>query len=236
MLRHLQRKIDAQNWQTIAGAIAEQGYARTKRLLTARQCGSLAAVYDNAELFRKTVEMARYRFGEGEYRYFAEPLPDTVGALRHGLYRHLAPIANAMMADLRRELRYPDTLDGYLADCRAAGQDKPTPLLLSYQKGGYNRLHRDLYGDLRFPLQAVCLLNPESDFEGGEFLLVEQQPRAQSIGRAITLKQGEFVIFPVAERPVAGKRGFFAAQMRHGVSPLEGGKRTTLGIIFHNAA
>jgi hypothetical protein len=236
MSKHLHRKIEALDWSAVAGDIASQGYARTKPLLTAGQCGTLAALYDDDGLFRNTVEMARYRFGEGEYRYFADPLPETVAALRQGLYRHLAPVANAMMADLRREPCYPETLAGYLADCRAAGQDKPTPLLLNYQKGGYNRLHRDLYGDLRFPLQAVCLLSPVSDFEGGEFLLVEQQPRAQSIGRAIALKQGEFVIFPVAERPVAGKRGFFAAQMRHGVSPLARGQRTTLGIIFHNAA
>lgn len=235
-MKALYDKIDALDWQVIAGDLAEQGYARTKRLLTAKQCKALAALYRDDGLFRNTIDMARYRFGEGEYRYFAAPLPETVETLRQGLYRHLAPVANAMMTDLRRDLRYPETLEHYLAECRAAGQDKPTPLLLNYQKGGYNRLHRDLYGELRFPLQAVCLLNSPDDFEGGEFLLVEQQPRAQSIGRAIALKQGELVIFPVAERPVAGKRGFFAAQMRHGVSPLDRGRRETLGIIFHNAA
>ncbi len=216
---------------------AERGHARAGPLLAPAECRDLVRLFDDEARFRTTVEMARHRFGEGRYRYFAYPLPRLVGSLRQGLYRRLAPLANAMMAELGRAHRYPDRLDAFLEQCRAAGQGRPTPLLLRYEAGGYNRLHRDLYGEVLFPLQAaICLSKPELDFTGGAFLLVEQSPRMQARAEAIQLGQGEIIVFPTAERPVVGKRGFHRAQMRHGVSRITGGQRHTLGIIFHDAA
>ena len=201
------------------------------------ECEQLVALYDNDKRFRSTVNMARHRFGEGEYRYFDYPLPSLVGGLRKSLYRQLAPLANQMMVELGRPFRYPAALDEFTAQCRAQGQQRPTPLLLSYTEGGYNRLHRDLYGEVSFPLQAtICLDSPGRDFDGGAFLLLEQRPRMQSSAEAIDLGQGEMIIFPTAERPVKGARGTSRANMRHGVSRLLGGRRHSLGIIFHDAA
>ena len=181
--------------------------------------------------------MARHRFGVGGYGYFAEPLPPLVADLRAALYGHLAPIATRMAADLGAATRYPAEHAAYRRLCHAAGQTKPTPLLLHYETGGYNCLHRDLYGPLVFPLQAVVMLSrPGVDYGGGEFLLVENQPRQQARGEAIQPDQGEMLIFPVFERPVAGARGWRRAAMRHGVSRLRWGERYTLGLIFHDAA
>jgi hypothetical protein len=180
--------------------------------------------------------MARHRFGEGEYRYFARPLPPLVEALRRGLYARLAPLANRLVADLGRPERYPAGLRAFLARCRAAGQTRPTPLLLHYVAGGCNRLHQDLYGELAFPLQGTVLLSrPGADFTGGEFLLLESRPRQQSLGEAIALAQGELVVFPVYERPVRGTRGVLRAGVRHGVSRIHAGERFALGVIFHDA-
>ncbi|MDP6704925.1 MAG: 2OG-Fe(II) oxygenase [Alphaproteobacteria bacterium] len=230
-------RIDALPWAEMGTQLAERGYARAGPLLTPTECQALVRLFGDDRRFRSTVEMARHRFGEGRYRYFAYPLPRLVGDLRRQLYPRLVPIANAMMAEMRRPHRYPGRLEEFLSDCRAAGQCRPTPLLLGYEAGGYNRLHRDLYGELLFPLQAVlCLSRPGRDFEGGEFLLVEQSPRMQARAEAIRPGQGEIVVFPTAERPVAGKRGFHRAQMRHGVSRVQSGHRHTLGIIFHDAA
>ncbi|MDP6345238.1 MAG: 2OG-Fe(II) oxygenase [Alphaproteobacteria bacterium] len=237
MSNSLQRRLAALDWPAIADDLAEIGHARTGAFLSPGECGELAALYDDDRRFRSTIDMARYRFGAGQYRYFDRPLPRLIHGLRGQLYRRLAPLANRMMRDLGKAERYPASLSAYLAHCRSRGQGKPTPLLLRYRAGGYNRLHRDLYGDEVFPLQAVCLLSrPGIDFTGGEFLLVEQQPRAQSIGHAISPVQGELLIFPVAERPVAGSRGHFRAAMRHGVSRILTGERLTLGLIFHDAA
>jgi hypothetical protein len=181
--------------------------------------------------------MARHRFGEGAYKYFAYPLPPTVAKLREALYPALAEAANGMAEALGRAERYPSRLDDWLATCHAAGQTRPTPLLLRYEAGGWNALHRDLYGPLVFPLQATILLSrPGEDFEGGEFLLVEQRPRQQSMGTAVALGQGEMIVFPVFDRPVAGVRGTYRAQLRHGVSRVGRGERCTLGLIFHDAA
>ena len=224
------------DWQQIAARIESGGYARTAPLLGADECAGLVDLYGEDQNFRNNIEMARHRFGEGQYRYFDNPFPDPVAELRQGLYRHLAPIANEMAANVPGDRHYPPPLAAYRKICHAAGQTKPTPLLLRYEAGGYNRLHQDLYGGELFPLQAVILLSrPGIDFTGGEFLLVEQQPRAQSIGQAVTPEQGEMVIFPVRERPIQGKRGYFRAPMRHGVSRLHTGRRFTLGIIFHDA-
>jgi hypothetical protein len=236
MKNMITKRLNSLDWGQIARQIESGGHARTKPLLDADECAQLVGLYGKEQYFRNTIEMARYRFGEGQYRYFGHPLPDLVAELRQELYGHLAPIANQMAAKLSGDKHYPPTLAAYGEICRAAGQTKPTPLLLRYAAGGYNRLHQDLYGGEVFPLQAVILLSrPGIDFSGGEFMLVEQQPRAQSIGRAVTPEQGEMVIFPVRERPIQGKRGYFRAPMRHGVSPLHTGQRFTLGIIFHDA-
>ncbi len=229
-------RLAALDWGLIAARIDSIGYARSGALLGARECAGLTALYDQPQHFRSTIDMARYRFGEGQYRYFDNPLPRLVEELRRELYRHLAPIANGMTAKLGGQAHYPPDLEAFQQICRAAGQTKPTPLLLRYEAGGYNRLHQDIYGAVHFPLQAVFLLSRrETDFTGGEFLLLEQQPRAQSIGQAITPEQGEMIIIPVRERPVQGKRGYYRAPMRHGVSRLHTGQRYTLGLILHDA-
>ena len=236
MEKIITERLAALDWSGIAAQIDGIGYARVWRLLSPGECDELIAMYDQERHFRSTVDMARYRFGEGQYRYFNNPLPGPVAELRQGLYRHLAPIANDMAAKLPGAASYPADLQAYLRICHAAGQTRPTPLLLRYEAGGYNRLHQDLYGALHFPLQAVFLLSrPETDFTGGEFLLLEQQPRAQSIGQAVALQWGEMMVFPVRERPVQGKRGYYRAPMRHGVSRLHTGRRYTLGLIFHDA-
>jgi uncharacterized protein len=236
MEKSIAERLDSLDWGLIAGRVETWGHARTGPLLGADECNRLIALYDRDRYFRNTVDMARYRFGEGQYRYFDNPLPPLVADLRRALYGHLAPIANDMASKLPGETNYPSSLEAYSQLCHDAGQTKPTPLLLRYEAGGYNRLHQDLYGALHFPLQAVILLNRrEVDFTGGEFLLLEQQPRAQSIGQAVTLDQGEMLLFPVRERPVQGKRGYYRAPMRHGVSRLHTGRRHTLGLIFHDA-
>jgi len=232
----LDRRLAALDWPAIEGAIAGRGFARTAAVLTPAECRALAALYPNDERFRSRIEMARYRFGEGGYGYFAAPLPALVGVLREGLYARLAPIANRMAAALGRGESYPPALAAFLRRCHAAGQDRPTPLLLRYEAGGHNRLHRDLYGDLHFPLQVTAMLSRRgADYAGGEFLLVENRPREQARGEAIPAEQGELLIFPVYERPVPGKRGMLRAAMRHGVSTVTAGERYALGIIFHDA-
>jgi uncharacterized protein len=227
----------AVDWQQVAASLDERGYATTAALLTTEQCRSLAALYDSEEAFRSRVVMQRHGFGSGEYKYLRYPLPDIVEALRQAIYPQLAPIANRWRERLREEGRFPAALGAYLKECHAAGQERPTPLILKYEAGDYNCLHQDLYGDLIFPLQLTMLLSaPEDDFTGGEFLLVEQRPRAQSKGEVVPLRQAEAVIFPVHHRPVEGTRGPYRVTMRHGVSRLRSGRRFTLGIIFHDAA
>jgi hypothetical protein len=227
----------AVDWQQVAASLDERGYATTAALLTTEQCRSLAALYDRKEAFRSRVVMQRHGFGSGEYKYLCYPLPDIVEALRQAIYPQLAPIANRWRERLREEGRFPPALAAYLKECHAAGQERPTPLILKYEAGDYNCLHQDLYGDLVFPLQLTVLLSaPEDDFTGGEFLLVEQRPRAQSKGEVVPLREGEAVIFPVHHRPVEGTRGPYRVTMRHGVSRIRSGRRFTLGIIFHDAA
>lgn len=221
---------------TLAADLAKHGHARLP-LLDPAACRELAALYDNAEIFRSRVVMQRHGFGSGEYKYLAYPLPDIVARLRAALYPPLAAIANDWAMQLGDPKRFPDSLEAYLGECHAAGQTKPTPLLLRYGEGDYNCLHQDLYGELVFPLQLTILLSePGADFTGGEFLLVEQRPRRQSRGEAIALALGEAVIFPVRHRPVRGTRGVYRVTLRHGVSRVRSGIRQTLGIIFHDAA
>jgi uncharacterized protein len=200
-------------------------------------CRDLAGLYERDEAFRSRVVMARHNFGRGEYKYLRYPLPPPVKALREALYPRLAPLANGWHERLRLEPRFPATLKAYLDRCHAAGQERPTPLILKYEASDYNCLHQDLYGDLVFPLQATVLLSaPGRDFEGGEFMLVEQRPRMQSKGEVVPLGQGDMVVFAVNHRPVEGARGFYRVTMRHGVSRLRSGRRFTLGVIFHDAA
>jgi hypothetical protein len=224
------------DWASVVRALDQEGWARTPPLLSPSECAELAGLYGDESRFRSRIEMARYRFGEGEYKYFRYPLPATVEALRTGLYPRLAGVANRWQEQLGAAASYPTTLEQYLRECHEAGQSKPTPLLLRYEAGGYNCLHQDLYGDLAFPLQATCFLSrPGADYTGGNFLLVEQRPRAQSRGEAIRGEQGELVIFPTRYRPVRGARGYYRVVMRHGVSTVWSGIRYTLGLIFHDA-
>ncbi len=231
-----ERLLAALDWNSVSSSLDERGYATIPALLTPPRCAELAAMYDDRERFRSRVVMERVRFGVGEYKYFAAPLPPLVGALRAALYPHLAAIANRWAGAMGRSEAYPADLQSFLEICRRAGQTKPTPLLLRYEAGGYNCLHQDLYGEVAFPIQLTCLLSHGgTDFVGGEFLLVENRPRMQSRGEAITLEQGEAIIFATSERPIAGIRGHYRVTMRHGVSRVRHGRRLTLGIIFHDA-
>lgn len=225
------------DWAQAEAALWERGYALLGTLLDPQQCRSLIDLYPRDELFRSRIDMARYRFGVGDYKYFSYPLPPLIDHLRAGLYPSLAGIANRWMEALGSPERFPDSLPGLLSECAARGQTKPTPLLLHYEAGGYNCLHQDIYGELAFPLQVVCMLSqPVRDYEGGEFLLVEQRPRAQSIGEAILAGQGEAIVFTTRYRPMRGSRGFYRANLKHGVSRVRSGSRYTMGIIFHDAA
>jgi hypothetical protein len=224
------------DWKDTAQTLDEYGAARIPALLDARACRELIALYDDDARFRKRVVMASHGFGRGEYKYFAYPLPEQISELRSRLYPPLAEIANQWNAALKNDIRFPWTHAAYLKRCHDAGQTRPTPLLLKYGEGDYNRLHQDLYGEHVFPLQATMLLSkPGKDFDGGEFVLTEQRPRMQSRPEVVPLDQGDAVIFAVNERPVAGPRGASRVKMRHGVSRIRRGRRTTLGIIFHDA-
>jgi uncharacterized protein len=224
------------DWQQIEAELDARGHALPGRLLSARECERLRRAFHDDARFRATIDMEPKRFGRGRYRYFAYPLPARVEALRESLYPPLAAIANRWQERLGRPTRYEPTLAGFLARCHAAGQTRPTPLLLHYEAGDYNRLHQDVYGPLAFPLQVAIVLSREGEeYTGGEFLLAEQRPRMQTRGAAIRLGLGEAIVFPNALRPVAGPRGWSRAEMRHGVSELLSGERTTLGIIFHDA-
>jgi uncharacterized protein len=226
----------ALDWARIASDLDEHGCATTGPLLAADSCAQLMKSYDDEARFRSRIVMARHGFGQGEYKYFAAPLPQAVAALRAGFYPPLAEIANRWNERLGIAPRFPATLDDYLARCHKAGQTRPTPLLLKYGPGDYNCLHQDLYGEHVFPLQlAILLSDPKRDFTGGEFVLTEQRPRRQSRVEVVPLAQGEGVVFPVHHRPVAGTRGTYRVTMRHGVSRLRSGHRMTLGIIFHDA-
>jgi uncharacterized protein len=223
---------------TVSGSFWSSGYARLGTLLTASECESLRGLYANPEYFRSRIDMARYRFGQGEYQYLKYPLPALVQELRHSLYELLSPLANEWMQALRLSAKYPKALDAFLKECHKRGQTRPTPLLLRYHAGDYNCLHQDVYGDLVFPFQVIFALSqPGVEFTGGELLLVEQRPRAQSMGTAVTLAQGESVAITTRYRPVKSGRGtFYRSNFRHGVSPILSGERFTLGVIFHDAA
>ena len=230
-------RIAALDWLAVAAALDRDGWAVLPGLLSADQCDATAALYGQEALFRSHVQMARHGFGRGEYRYFAYPLPPLVAGLRGALYPRLALVANRWHERMGRDERFPADHPDYLARCHAAGQVRPTPLLLQYGPGDYNSLHRDLYGAEVFPLQVAVLLSaPGDDFTGGEFVLTEQRPRMQSRAAVVPLGKGDAVVFAVNERPVAGSRGDYRVAMRHGVSEIRSGARHTLGVIFHDAA
>lgn len=224
------------DWPQLAAKLDEQGYALTPPLLAPIECDALIRMYGNSTAFRSRVVMERHNFGRGEYQYFADPLPPLVAELRASFYPPLACIANTWMERMNKEERFPATLPGFLAVCHQHQQIRPTPLLLRYQAGDYNCLHQDLYGEVAFPLQAACVLSQHGhDYTGGEFLLSEQRPRSQTRGEAITIEQGQFLLFPNRYRPVQGARGDYRVTMRHGVSRLRSGERYCLGLIFHDA-
>jgi hypothetical protein len=225
------------DWAAIRSDLDAQGWAMISKLLTSSDCDKIAALYaDNGELFRSRVIMARHGFGQGEYRYFAYPLPTLIEGLRTAIYPYLAPIANQWNERMGIGVRFPATHPEFLARCHAAGQKRPTPLLLQYGPGDYNCLHQDLYGEHVFPLQVATLLSePGEDFQGGEFVLTEQRPRMQSRPAVVPLTKGDAVAFAVNSRPHKGTRGDYRVVLRHGVSKLREGRRHTLGIIFHDA-
>jgi hypothetical protein len=231
------RRLATVDWQAAGHDLDERGYTTIPRLLSHPRCAELRAMYEQRERFRSRVVMERVRFGIGEYKYFASPLPPLVAALRTAMYPNLAPIAERWRRAAGRDgTIYPADLPRFLEVCRRAGQTKPTPLLLRYEAGGYNCLHQDLYGEVAFPIQLTCLLSrPGVDFSGGEFLLVENRPRAQSRGEAIALSEGEAIVFATSARPIAGSRGHYRVTMRHGVSRVREGRRMSLGVIFHDA-
>ncbi|XYI41381.1 Fe2OG dioxygenase domain-containing protein [Cupriavidus necator] len=232
----LATRVDGTDWAAIARELDDYGCAAIRGLLSAAECDALAAGYAQDAWFRSRIEMRRHGFGQGEYKYFRYPLPDTVAAMRTALYPHLVPVANRWNAAMGIDVRYPAAHADYLARCHDAGQLRPTPLLLRYGPGDYNCLHQDLYGEHVFPLQVAILLSePGRDFTGGEFVMTEQRPRMQSRAEVVTLHQGDAVVFAVSQRPVQGSRGSYRVNLRHGVSRLHAGQRYTLGIIFHDA-
>lgn len=233
----IEARIAGVDWDRVRTTLDAVGAASLGPILSEDECAETAALYEDATRFRKKVVMGRVGYGRGEYQYFNRPLPPLVEALREAAYPRLVPIANAWAEALGRSERFPETLSAFLTQCHAAGQKKPTPLLLKYAEGDYNRLHQDLYGAVHFPLQMVVLLSrPGTDFEGGTFVMTEQRPRFQSRPEALAPVQGEAIVFAVNERPGWGPRGAHRLVMRHGVSRLTSGERFTLGVIFHDAA
>jgi uncharacterized protein len=230
-------RVGAIDWLAASADLDAQGWAIFPRLLSALECDAIVGLYGNEERFRSQVIMARHGYGRGEYKYFAYPLPELVEGLRTALYPRLAPIANQWHEAMGIDVRFPPEHAAFIERCHAAGQTRPTPLLLQYGKNDYNCLHQDLYGEHVFPLQVALLLKePGQDFEGGEFVLTEQRPRMQSRAEVVPLRKGDAVVFAVNSRPVRGTRGSYRVNLRHGVSTLRAGHRHTLGIIFHDAA
>jgi hypothetical protein len=225
------------NWDSVAAELNTGGWSMLKGVLQPQECDMLADLYKEEDGFRSRIVMARHGFGRGEYKYFSYPLPNLIAELRTSLYRHLAPIANLWSELMGIDVRYPNDHKAFIDRCHQAGQLRPTPLLLQYEKDDYNCLHQDLYGEHVFPLQVVFLLSePEKDFTGGELVLTEQRPRKQSRAEVVPLRKGDATIFAVHHRPQQGSRGFYRVNMRHGVSRLRSGHRHTAGIIFHDAA
>ena len=232
----IEDRIEHLPWPDLSNSLSEFGFAVTAPLLTPHECAHLRGLYADDKLFRSHIIMERLRFGRGDYKYFAHPLPEIVRELRTHAYPHLARVANTWAAALNDETRFPPRHEAFLQHCHRAGQNRPTPLLLHYEQGGYNCLHQDLYGAVAFPLQMVFMLGQQGrDWQGGEFVLVEQRPRAQSKAEVLSPDEGCAVLFTTRYRPVAGSRGYYRVNMKHGVSGVRSGSRYTLGIIFHDA-
>lgn len=225
------------DWPTYQATLSETGFALLPPVLSPDDCNKLANLFDKPDLYRKAIVMQKHGYGSGEYKYFSYPLPPVVDALRHELFPKLGAVANGWNEKLGVAGRYPDDLDAWLATCHAAGQTRPTPLMLRYGAGDWNALHQDMYGDLHFPFQAVVFLNqPGKDYAGGEFVLLEQRPRMQSKATVLQPQQGQILVFTTKYRPVKGTRGYYRVTMRHGVSEVQRGQRVNLGLIFHDAS
>lgn len=232
----IESRVKGLDWNEIATQLDSHGWALLDGVLAAEECGAIAALYDKAAIFRKQIVMARHGFGRGEYKYYDYPLPSIISELRRSLYPRLAPIADRWNEAMRIDVRYPREHAAFIERCHAAGQTRPTPLLLKYGEGDFNALHQDLYGEHVFPFQVVFLLSrPGEDFTGGEFVLTEQRPRMQSRVEVVPLRQGDAAIFAVHNRPVRGSRGYYRVNLRHGVSTIRSGHRYTTGVIFHDA-
>lgn len=233
----LETKLRNIDWKRVHTALDERGFTIIKHLFNRATCRATSKLFEQDQLFRNHIVMQRHGYGQGEYRYFNYPLPEHITCLRTLLYRQLAPVANGWASRLKLPGHFPEELTEFISECHAHDQLRPTPLLLRYGKGDYNRLHQDLYGEVCFPIQVAILLDePETDFAGGEFVLTEQKARMQSRPHVVNLRQGDAVVFAVNERPAAGPRGYHRVKMRHGVSELRSGSRHTLGIIFHDAS
>jgi hypothetical protein len=229
-------RLQSNDWNKVAAGMHEQGFAIVNGVLTKKECDDLIAAYNDNNSYRKTISMERYRFGAGEYKYFQYPLPDIIINIRQTVYENIVPVANKWMEVLQIETRYPATHEELKQICHTHHQTKPTVLILKYGKGGFNTLHQDLYGDIYFPMQVVLFLNEvDEDYTGGEFVLTEQIPRAQSKANVLRPKRGDMLVFTTNFRPVKGSKGYYRVNMKHGVSPLHSGNRYTLGIIFHDA-
>ncbi|MFK9094548.1 2OG-Fe(II) oxygenase [Bacillus salipaludis] len=236
MVQDIQSRVQSLDWEAIQQELDDQGFAKLAPILTKAECKSVMELYNDEQSYRTTINMARYRFGSGEYKYFSYPLPDLIQGLRESFYPELAKTANRWLGYLKKTEQYPNSHADFLKICEEKEQIRPTPLILKYEKGGYNCLHQDLYGDVFFPFQVVFILNQrEQDYTGGEFLLVEQIPRAQSRGHVLTVEQGGAIIFPTNYRTAQGKKGYYKNTLRHGVSTITSGERYGLGIIFHDA-
>ncbi|MGN6396787.1 MAG: 2OG-Fe(II) oxygenase [Mucilaginibacter sp.] len=232
----IKQSIENINWPAVTDSMNDNGYALIRGLISDEECSNLIANYSNNSLYRKTVIMERYRYGLGEYRYFNYPLPPLVQQIREAVYPQLAPIANSWMTALNIQTTFPDTFAELQQLCHSNNQVKPTALILKYGKGGFNTLHQDLYGDVYFPMQLVIFLSePDSDYTGGEFVLTEQIPRAQSKAIVLKPRKGDVLIFTTNFRPVKGAKKYYRVNMKHGVSQLQSGERYTLGVIFHDA-
>jgi uncharacterized protein len=236
MVKNVEARIEAVDWDCVSQDLNAQGSAVIERLLSPDECESIASLYPKDDIFRSHIVMARHGFGRGEYKYFNYPLPALIENLRTAVYPRLAPIANEWNGAMNIDVRYPESHADFIARCHEAGQVRPTPLLLQYEADDYNCLHQDLYGEHIFPLQlAILLSEPERDFTGGEFVMTEQRPRMQSRPMVVPLRQGDGVVFAVHHRPVQGTRGVYRVNLRHGVSRIRSGHRSTVGIIFHDA-
>lgn len=231
----IKQRIDNLNWKEITTTLHDKGFVIVKNVLNKEECDTLIKDY-NADEYRKTINMERYRFGSGEYKYYKYPLPAIITDLRESIYPQIAPVANKWMQELGIDKQFPATHEEMKELCHAVGQTKPTVLILQYTEGGFNTLHQDLYGEVYFPLQMVFMLDQiNQDYTGGEFVITEQVPRAQSKANVLTPNLGDMVLFTTNFRPVKGSKGYYRVNMKHGVSPLHSGHRHSLGIIFHDA-